>query len=103
MLIDSSLLDQVHTTLSMDSLDHDIKRYSNEDLDKFKFVNVFLYFEECLYIPNVSPCLKVLQACYDFPTAIHFGFNKMLEFILEILSSLKYGKLSKTLCSLVTH
>jgi hypothetical protein len=60
----------------MDPLVLDIKHRSNNNREKFKFVNNLLYFEECLYILEGSTHLRVLQARHDFPTIGHFEFNK---------------------------
>jgi len=81
MLVDLSSLDQVRTTSGKDSVVFYIKCCSNKDCDKFKFVNDLLYFQERLYIPKDSLCLKVLEAHYDFLTIVHFGFHKTLELI----------------------
>ena len=50
--VDSSFLDQVCTTSTMDPLVLDIKRHSNNNCEKFNFVDDLLYFEECLYTPK---------------------------------------------------
>jgi hypothetical protein len=80
-LVDSSFLDQIHAASILDPLVLDIKRCSNNNCEKFKFVDDLLYFEECLYIPEGLACLRVLQARHDFPAVGHFGFNKTLELI----------------------
>jgi hypothetical protein len=82
--VDSSFLDQVCAASTIDPLVLDIKHCSNNNYEKFKFVDNLLYFEERLYIPKGPPglaCLRVLQACHDFPAAVHFRFNKTLELI----------------------
>jgi hypothetical protein len=78
--VDSSFLDQVRAASTMDPLVLDIKRRSDNNREKFKFVNDLLYFKECLYIPKGPACLQVLQARHDFPAARHFGFK------LELIS-----------------
>jgi hypothetical protein len=65
----------------MDPLVLNIKRHFENNREKIKFMDDLLYFEECLYIPEGSTRLWVLQAQHDFPTIGHFGFNKTLEFI----------------------
>jgi hypothetical protein len=50
ILVDSSFLDQVCTAPTMDPLVLDIKPRSNNNHDKFKFVDDLLYFEERLYM-----------------------------------------------------
>jgi hypothetical protein len=65
----------------MDLLVLDIKRRSDNNYEKFKFVDDLLYFEERLYNPEGSVHLRVLQARHDFPTVGHFGFKKTLELV----------------------
>jgi hypothetical protein len=48
--VDSSFLDQVHPASTMDPLAPDIKRRSDNNCEKFKFVDKLLHFEERLYI-----------------------------------------------------
>jgi hypothetical protein len=79
--VDSSFLDQVPVASTIDPLVLDIKCCFDNNCEKFKFVDDLLYFEEHLYIPKGPTRLRVLQACHDFPTTGHFGFNKTLEFI----------------------
>jgi hypothetical protein len=79
--IESSFLDQVFAASTMNLLVLDIKRRFDDNREKFKFVDNLLYFEKRLYIPKGPTHLRVLQACYDFPAAGHFGFNKTLELI----------------------
>jgi hypothetical protein len=79
--VDSSFLDQIHSASTLDPLIRDIKRRSDNNRKKFKFVDDLLYFEERLFIPEGPARLRVLQAHNDFPTVGHFGFNKTLELI----------------------
>jgi len=69
MLDDSSFLDQVRTTSTLDPLVLDKKHHSHNNHDKFKFFDDFLYFEESLYIPKGSLCLWVFQTHHDFLAA----------------------------------
>jgi len=48
------------TILDTDSLLLSIKCHSNNNCDKFEFVNDLLYFKERLYIPEYSLHFKVL-------------------------------------------
>jgi hypothetical protein len=79
--VDSLFFNEVRAASTMDPLVLDIKRCSDNNCEKFKFVDNLLYFEEQLYILKRSTRLQDLQAYHDFPAAGHFGFNKMLEFI----------------------
>ena len=82
--MDSSFLDQVRTASTIDPLILDIKHRSDNNHEKFKFVDDLLFFEERLYILEGPARLQVLQARLDFPTTGHFGFNKTLEFIFLV-------------------
>ncbi len=50
MTINSSFLDEICLILTKDALVQDIIHHSNYNMDKFKFEENFLYFEERLYI-----------------------------------------------------
>jgi hypothetical protein len=81
--MDSSFLDQVCATSTMEPLVFDIKRRSDNNCKKFKFVDDLLYFEERLYIPEGPARLRVLQARHNFPATGHFRFNKTFELISQ--------------------
>jgi hypothetical protein len=104
-LVDSSFLDQIRAASTMDPIVLDIKRCSNNNREKFKFVDDVLYFEEHLYKPEGPTRLRVLQARHDFPVAGHFGFNKTLELIsqdfwwLQMWKAVKEFVLSCDTCS----
>jgi hypothetical protein len=65
-LVDS-FLNQVCATSTMDPLVFDIKCRSNNNHEKFKFLDNLLYFEEHLYILEGRTYLPVLQARHEFP------------------------------------
>jgi hypothetical protein len=69
--VDSSFLDQVCVASTMDPLVLNIKCRSDNNCEKFKFVDDLLYFEERLYIPEGPARLRVLQAYHDFPATRH--------------------------------
>ena len=55
--VDSSFLNQIHIASTMDFLVLDIKCRSDNNHEKFKFVDDLLYFEDCLYILEGPTCL----------------------------------------------
>jgi hypothetical protein len=58
--MDSSFLDQVCAALTMDPLILDIKHRSDNNCEKFKFLDDLLYFQERLFIPKRHARLRVL-------------------------------------------
>lgn len=59
-LFDSIFLNHVCDVTINDALVLDIKRCHDENIDKFKFEDNLMYFEECLYIQEGPMRLHIL-------------------------------------------
>ena len=103
MPIDSSFLHQVCATSNTDFLVFDIKRCSNEDCNKFKFVDDFLYFNKRLYVPKVHYALKSCKLNMIFQPPDILDTTKHWNSFLEIFCGLKCRRLSKILYFHVAH
>jgi hypothetical protein len=58
--MDSSFLDQLRATSTIDPLVLDIKRHFDNNCEKFRFVDDLFYFEERFYIPKGPTHLRSL-------------------------------------------
>jgi hypothetical protein len=100
--IDLSFLDQVRVVSTMDLLVLDIKRHTDNNREKFKFVDDLLYFEVCFIFrkhPYASKFCKLIMIFQ--PLNILGSINRWNSF-LEIFGGPKYRKQSQNLCYLIT-
>lgn len=47
----------------------------------FEFKDELLFYKGLLYVPLKTLRLQIVQACHDFQSVGHFGYNKILESI----------------------
>jgi hypothetical protein len=84
--------EQLKENLNKDELAQEIFKFLNNpttytttrlDQDLFQQQNGLLYYNNCLYIPDLLTKLKVLHDHHDSLAAGHFGFRKTLKAIKQ--------------------